>query len=151
MIPRMGGRAGLSLQKKGRGLGADNNRMTQILSPMHRISATSGRGLLAHDVKDRPMSFWSHGSDKDRAAQREQDLDAQDLLVQKGKLLIKHLLDKYDKLHHSEASDEAKPSPSADSEDFEDCRQYQEILFNLLVPKQEFSQIDSISDFVDLI
>ena len=67
---------------------------------------------------------------------REKDMDALDLDVQKGKLLIKHLLQAY------KGTDFGAP---------QDNQQFIDILFNLLIPKKQFACIENINDFTELV
>ena len=64
-----------------------------------------------------------------------------DLEIQKNKLLIRHLM----KMYHKNSGQNFEEEEDIDNE------QYMEILFNLIIPKSDFSQIECMNDFVELV
>lgn len=68
----------------------------------------------------------------------EDEDPAVDIGVQKGKLLLRHLVAKYREKYHDEPCPPSNP------------RVFREMLFNLIAPKHEFQQIKNLQDFADL-
>ena len=69
------------------------------------------------------------------SSQRDKDQQLSDLDIQNYKLLLKHMLQVYQGIKDRE----------------EDSEVYQEILFNLLISKQDFSLIENLNDFIELL
>lgn len=103
------------------------------MNQLNRLTTISNGKALQNQINEKLNSFQTHSSDKEKTLQKEQDLDASDIFVQKGKLLLHHLLQKFEELHGTGA--ELGPDETSK---VEDVQEYQEILFNIIIPKKEF-------------
>ena len=106
---------------------------------------TPNGGIVPITVKpqkeERSESHSSAGAAIDKTWLKAKDQDSYDLDIQKGKLLIKHLMKIYDKSLSDQDS----------LEEQEDSQFYKDVLFNMLIPSKEFSEVECMNDFVELV
>jgi hypothetical protein len=92
----------------------------------------------------------------DKISAREKDIQILDIEIQKGKVLIKHLLRIFKKnfqaadLSQNETEKQRLIREQQEKNEIS-VAQYIDILFNMIISKKEFSSIENMNDFVQLV